>query len=259
MRVSEKDLAERVGFEPTLPFRVNTLSKRAPSATRPSLPRRICRRLRLGGKLPQEFLDRRRTRPAIKLTLILWPAPPKPQGANSEFISRNHHPEAVKPAAKLKLPTHRCTCPTVITARRFVASAALSGSVVNLIFLHERYRFLGSEYRSATRNLLRGRAHCRRPEPHAVDQEWQSRGRVGFGVLWHRHPRYCRRCLGICRVRRFEPYRRRSHSCARRRYSQSVFAREAARCSTRSGKAGFRRVDHPFSDRSFYHFGRTEY
>jgi hypothetical protein len=33
-----KELAERVGFEPTLPFRVNTLSKRAPSATRPSLP-----------------------------------------------------------------------------------------------------------------------------------------------------------------------------------------------------------------------------
>ena len=32
-------MAERVGFEPTLPFRVNTLSKRAPSATRPSLPR----------------------------------------------------------------------------------------------------------------------------------------------------------------------------------------------------------------------------
>src|SRR3954470_19742685 len=30
-------MAERVGFEPTLPFRVNTLSKRAPSATRPSL------------------------------------------------------------------------------------------------------------------------------------------------------------------------------------------------------------------------------
>ncbi len=26
-----------MGFEPTLPFRVNTLSKRAPSATRPSL------------------------------------------------------------------------------------------------------------------------------------------------------------------------------------------------------------------------------
>jgi hypothetical protein len=35
-----KKLAERVGFEPTLPFRVNTLSKRAPSATRPSLRRK---------------------------------------------------------------------------------------------------------------------------------------------------------------------------------------------------------------------------
>ena len=34
-------LAERVGFEPTLPFRVNTLSKRAPSATRPSLLRAV--------------------------------------------------------------------------------------------------------------------------------------------------------------------------------------------------------------------------
>src|SRR6266446_2701453 len=33
----EENMAERVGFEPTLPFRVNTLSKRAPSATRPYL------------------------------------------------------------------------------------------------------------------------------------------------------------------------------------------------------------------------------
>ena len=30
-------LAERVGFEPTIPVKVYTLSKRAPSATRPSL------------------------------------------------------------------------------------------------------------------------------------------------------------------------------------------------------------------------------
>ena len=30
-------VAERVGFEPTLPFLANTLSKRAPSATRPPL------------------------------------------------------------------------------------------------------------------------------------------------------------------------------------------------------------------------------
>src|SRR5689334_2208340 len=33
--------AERVGFEPTLEFPLNTLSKRAPSATRPSLRRRL--------------------------------------------------------------------------------------------------------------------------------------------------------------------------------------------------------------------------
>src|SRR5208282_4235595 len=31
------NMAERVGFEPTLEFPLNTLSKRAPSATRPSL------------------------------------------------------------------------------------------------------------------------------------------------------------------------------------------------------------------------------
>jgi hypothetical protein len=33
------NMAERVGFEPTLEFPLNTLSKRAPSATRPSLRR----------------------------------------------------------------------------------------------------------------------------------------------------------------------------------------------------------------------------
>ena len=38
-------LAERVGFEPTLEFPLNTLSKRAPSATRPSL--RFTGRIRL--------------------------------------------------------------------------------------------------------------------------------------------------------------------------------------------------------------------
>ena len=36
-----KELAERVGFEPTIPVKVYTLSKRAPSATRPSLRRRM--------------------------------------------------------------------------------------------------------------------------------------------------------------------------------------------------------------------------
>src|SRR5207253_5789554 len=47
-------VAERVGFEPTLPFRVNTLSKRAPSATRPSLPVQDCvNDQKLRGKLLQ--------------------------------------------------------------------------------------------------------------------------------------------------------------------------------------------------------------
>jgi hypothetical protein len=35
-------MAERVGFEPTLEFPLNTLSKRAPSATRPSLQGVFC-------------------------------------------------------------------------------------------------------------------------------------------------------------------------------------------------------------------------
>ena len=35
--ISHEKMAERVGFEPTVPFRVHTLSKRAPSTTRTSL------------------------------------------------------------------------------------------------------------------------------------------------------------------------------------------------------------------------------
>ena len=34
-------MAERVGFEPTIPVKVYTLSKRAPSATRPSLLKQV--------------------------------------------------------------------------------------------------------------------------------------------------------------------------------------------------------------------------
>ena len=37
MKNKENSLAERVGFEPTLEFSPNTLSKRAPSATRTPL------------------------------------------------------------------------------------------------------------------------------------------------------------------------------------------------------------------------------
>src|SRR5205823_12536563 len=46
---AEGNLAERVGFEPTIRFPVYTLSKRAPSATRPSLPEG---RLRTRRELP---------------------------------------------------------------------------------------------------------------------------------------------------------------------------------------------------------------
>ncbi len=40
-QVIENKMAERVGFEPTLEFPLNTLSKRAPSTTRPSLLRKF--------------------------------------------------------------------------------------------------------------------------------------------------------------------------------------------------------------------------
>jgi hypothetical protein len=47
-----ENMAERVGFEPTLEFPLNTLSKRAPSATRPSL-----RRESDGGNSSYEAID----------------------------------------------------------------------------------------------------------------------------------------------------------------------------------------------------------
>src|SRR5262249_41881380 len=53
MGLQVRKMAERVGFEPTLPFRVNTLSKRAPSATRPSLRRRFQEALRTASLLKQ--------------------------------------------------------------------------------------------------------------------------------------------------------------------------------------------------------------
>jgi hypothetical protein len=37
LRKKKELMAERVGFEPTLELPLNTLSKRAPSTTRPSL------------------------------------------------------------------------------------------------------------------------------------------------------------------------------------------------------------------------------
>jgi hypothetical protein len=46
--ICERQLAEGVGFEPTLRFPVNTLSKRAPSATRPPLLAALAENARAG-------------------------------------------------------------------------------------------------------------------------------------------------------------------------------------------------------------------
>ena len=60
-------MAERVGFEPTLEFPLNTLSKRAPSATRPSL--RLTA-FRGSGR----FLRKARgfDSPLVRASLIVW-------------------------------------------------------------------------------------------------------------------------------------------------------------------------------------------
>ena len=68
-------LAERVGFEPTLEFPLNTLSKRAPSTTRPPLLGK------LQGRMPGPKQDR-----ASKVVLSLaFDLPLKPAHAKSNF------------------------------------------------------------------------------------------------------------------------------------------------------------------------------
>src|ERR1700674_2343272 len=73
-----RKMAEREGFEPPLPFRVNTLSKRAPSATRPSL-----RRHRLLREASQEAIASNRTTTTIALAyfpsdFMAWGLEPQP-------------------------------------------------------------------------------------------------------------------------------------------------------------------------------------
>jgi hypothetical protein len=48
-------MAERVGFEPTLEFPLNTLSKRAPSATRPPLQARLLANFQFNTSRAVEF------------------------------------------------------------------------------------------------------------------------------------------------------------------------------------------------------------
>src|SRR5215469_15976540 len=82
------ELAERVGFEPTLPFRVNTLSKRAPSATRPSLRRGCCweaeirRRSRMAGKVSFPWLPLLNSRAEG--------AEPQPDGNHPSLLNRGN-------------------------------------------------------------------------------------------------------------------------------------------------------------------------
>src|SRR5208283_2308154 len=69
-------MAERVGFEPTLPFRVNTLSKRAPSATRPSLRDDLRQENAVGSNSEEAIagiVNRRGRRLTNFPIRILWP------------------------------------------------------------------------------------------------------------------------------------------------------------------------------------------
>jgi len=60
-------VAERVGFEPTLEFPLNTLSKRAPSTTRPSLRtvRQLLEFIILGA-----FFSRRRRQRVVAVRVL---------------------------------------------------------------------------------------------------------------------------------------------------------------------------------------------
>ena len=82
-----KVMAERVGFEPTLPFRVNTLSKRAPSATRPSLRRNWVRGFVLTLQLIQNYCS--------GVISFYWQ---ELMSANRDGNGSSRHPHAMLPA-----------------------------------------------------------------------------------------------------------------------------------------------------------------
>ena len=70
-------MAERVGFEPTIRFPVYTLSKRAPSATRPSLPwlQQVSAIATLGGNTPLIsllFLREKQYRENVSTNTLRW-------------------------------------------------------------------------------------------------------------------------------------------------------------------------------------------
>src|SRR5579864_8131649 len=105
-------MAERVGFEPTLPFRVNTLSKRAPSATRPSLRRANVASGRCGKRCESHTDDAKKTLPVDSMVPPEEPQPYELQGgglraAGYEGFSDDVGTEGIEPtpaAAPLALP-----------------------------------------------------------------------------------------------------------------------------------------------------------
>ena len=75
------DLAEREGFEPSIRFTVYTLSRRAPSTTRPSLRK---------GRILAERVGRRSAASLVALHVQAFPTAPKsccgPPGAASDWV-----------------------------------------------------------------------------------------------------------------------------------------------------------------------------
>ena len=148
-------MAERVGFEPTLPFRVNTLSKRAPSATRPSLPRRICRS-------PARWWEATAgvSRSAAEICRDQVPFDSMARTAETarrrrrNSSRRNCHPEKADASRKQKLPLEgSIKVPARNGGQAIVASLVLSVALaVNLSFPHERYCLLS--HRTSPHNAV---------------------------------------------------------------------------------------------------------
>ena len=80
-----------MGFEPTLPFRVNTLSKRAPSATRPSLRRKPGKddRSQVGYRIAPRRLDSCR----LGFVFILWSEAHERKSATQEYCGTKADPQ----------------------------------------------------------------------------------------------------------------------------------------------------------------------
>jgi hypothetical protein len=175
-------MAERVGFEPTLPFRVNTLSKRAPSATRPSLPDQSAARRSAAGRdlwesIAGVFQWQRKRRDQLLFDSMVWStqtarptlrisgpvaSPPMPERStcdplSSRTVCLRQRREATAPNEDLCVgpglqPNSRNERRVQDRICRFFAPRM---PVVDLIKRHERHFLLGSKHRRPTRCCLR--------------------------------------------------------------------------------------------------------